>query len=145
MIFRLNLVKADFKLMQNSTSKLQCNDFLISRSVVSSCSWWLSHHCLRLVLWTFYLVRLTFLVYLSQGIRATYFFTCLASLQLFSGEPSWIVHDTIRCVQWYQMIPSYLLYCLTEVQFSLSILFSLISQYIYHCTNDPNGTLQDNY
>ena len=131
--------------MQNLTSELQFNDSLFSRRAVSSCSRWHSHHCLFLVLWTFCLVRWKFLVYLSQGIRATYFFTCLVSLQLLSGEPSWIVHGTIRCVQWHQMIPSYLLYCLTEVQFNLSILFSLISQYLYHCTNNPTGTLQDNY
>ena len=37
--------------------------------MISNCSWWHSHHCLCLVLWTFYPFRSTFLVYLSQGLH----------------------------------------------------------------------------
>ena len=39
MICRLNLEKSVFKLMQNLTSRLQCNGFVSSRKVFSSCSW----------------------------------------------------------------------------------------------------------
>ena len=67
MIFRFNLEKAVFKLTQNLTSRLQFHDFLFSGGVVSSCSWWRSHYCLCLVPLTFYLFRLMFLVYISQG------------------------------------------------------------------------------
>ena len=73
MIFELNLEKAFFKLMQNLTSKLQFNGFLFSGRVVSSCSWWHSHHCPCLVLWTVYLFCLMLLVYLSQRLHVLSF------------------------------------------------------------------------
>ena len=40
------------------------------------------------------------------------------------------------------MDPGYFL-CLVDVQCNAPILFSLIHQYIYHCMNNPTGTLQD--
>ena len=139
----LFITKVVFKLTQNVTPKLQFNGFLFSGRVVSSCLWWRSHHCLCLVLWTLYLFRLMLLVYLSQGLHAPPFYTCLTLLRLFSGEFSWIVHGILWCVQWLQMTPSYLLCCLVDVQCNTSILFTLIHQYIYHCMHDPTGTLQD--
>ena len=135
MIFRFNLEKAFFKLTQNLTSKLQFAGFLFSGRVVSSCLWWRSHRCLGLELWTFYLFRLMFLVYLSQGLHAPSFYTCLTLRRLFSGESSWIVHGTLWCVKWHRMTPSYLLCCLVDVECNVTILFSLIHQYIYHWIN----------
>ena len=114
MIFRLNLEKAVFKLSQNLTSKLQFNGFLFSGRMVFSCSWWRSHHCLWLLLWTFNLFRLMFLVYLSQGLHVPSFYTCLTLRRLFSDESTWIVHGTLWCVQWRRMTPSYLLFYLTS-------------------------------
>ena len=145
MIFRLNLEKAVFKLTQNLTSKLQFNGFLFSGRVVSSCLWWRSHHCLCFVLSTFYLFRLMFLVYLSQGLHVPFFYTCLTLRRLFSGESSWIVHGTLWCVQWRGMTLSYLLCCLVDVQCNVSIICSLFRQYICHCMNNPTGTHQDDY
>ena len=145
MIFWLNLEKAVFKLSQNLTSKLQFNGFLFSGRVISTCLWWRSHHFLCLVLWTFYLLCLMFLVYLSEGLHLTFFYTCFILRRLFSGESSWIVHGTLWCVQWRRMTPSYLLCCLVDVQCNVSILFSLIRQYICHCMNNPTGTLQNDY
>ena len=71
MIFWLHLEKAVFKLKQNL--KLQFNGFLFSGSsfqlfVLTY------HHCLCLVLWTFYLFRLMCLVYLSKGLHAPFFY-----------------------------------------------------------------------
>ena len=142
MIFQLNLEKAVFKLMQNLTSKLQFNGFLFSERVLSTCSWQHSHHCLCLVLWMLYLVCLMFSVNLSQGLYTPFFYICLTLRLLFLGESSWIVHSTLWYVQWCQMTPSYLLCCLVGVQCIMSILFSLIHQYIYHCMNNPTSTLQ---
>ena len=100
MIFLLNLEKSVFKLMQNLMSKLQFNGFLFSGKVVSSCSWWRSHHCPCLLLWTPYLFCLIFSVYLSQGLHAPFICLCLALLWLFLDESSRIVLDTLWCVQW---------------------------------------------
>ena len=125
MIFRLHLEKAIFKLTQYLTSKLQFNYFLFSRRVISSCSWWHSNYCLCLALWTLYLFRLMFLVYLSQGLHAAFFYTCVALLRLFLHESSWIVHSALWCVSWRRMTPSYPLCCLVGVQCNVSILFSL--------------------
>ena len=145
MIFRINLEKAVYKLTQNLTSKLQFNGFLFSGKVASSCSWWRSHHCLCLVLSAFYLFSSIFLVYLSQGLHAPFFYICLALRQLFSGESSWIVHHTLWCIQWSRMTPSYFLCCFVNVQCNVSMLFSLIRRYIYHRMNNPTGTLADDY
>ena len=145
MIFRFNLEKAVFKLTQNLTSKLQFNGFLFPGRVVSSCFWWRSYHCLCLVLWAFYLFRLMFSVYSSQGLHVPFFYTCLTLRWLFSGASSWIVHGTLWCVQLRRMAPSYLLCCLVDVQCNVSIPFSLIHQYICHRMNNPTGTLQDGY
>ena len=78
-----------------------------------------------LVLWTFYLFHLMFLVYLSQRLLAPFFNTCLTLWQLFLGEFSWIVHGILWCVQWHWMTPSYLSCCLVDVQCNMSILFDL--------------------
>ena len=131
--------------MQNLTSKLQFNGFLFSGKVVSSCSWWHSHHFLCCVLWMSYLFRLMFLFYSSQELHAPFFCTCLTVRRLFSGESSWIVLGTLWCVQWRQMTPSYLLSFYANVHWNVSILFSLIGQYIYHYINNPTGRLQDDY
>ena len=138
MIFQLNLQKAVFKLMQSLTSKLQLNGFLFSRKVNSSCSWWRSDRCLCLALRTFYLFRLMYSVYLSQGL-----YPFLTLLQLVSGASSWIVHGTLWCIQLRQITPSYRLCCLADVQYNVPTLVPLIHRYIYHCMNNPTGTLQD--
>ena len=145
MIFRLNLEKAFFKLTQNLSSKLQFNGFLFSGRAVSSCSWWRSYHCLCLVIWKFYLFQLMFLFYLSEGLHVPFFYTCLTLRRLILSESNWIAHGTLWCIQWRQMTPSYLLCCLVGVQCNVSILFSLIRQYICHYMNNLTGTLQDDY
>ena len=141
MISRFNLEKAVFKLPQNLTSKLKLNGFLVFGRAVSRCSWRRSHNCLGLVSWTFYLFRLMFQIYLSQGLQAHLFYACLTVRRWFSVESSSVIHGTHWCVQWHQMTLNYLLCCLIDVQCNVLILFSLIRQYIYYCMNNPTGTL----
>ena len=138
MIFWLNLEKAVFKLAQNLTPKLQFNGLLFS-----SCLWWYSHHYLCLVLWTFYLFRLMFLVYLKG-------FTYLSFIHVwYYGDCSPVnpveLSMALFGLQWRRMTPSYLLCCLVNVQCNVSIFFSLIRQCICHCISNPTGTLQDDY
>ena len=63
-----------------------------------------------------------FSLFTSKASR-TFFYTCLTLWRLFSSESSWIVHGTLWCVQWCRMTPSYLLCCLVDVQFNVSIPF----------------------
>ena len=93
-----NIEKAVFKLTQNLTSKLQFNGFLFSGRMLSSCLWWLSHHCLCLVLRTFYLIRLMFLVYSSQGLHVPFFYTYLKLRRLFSGKLNCPWHSLVCLV-----------------------------------------------
>ena len=122
MILGLNLEKIIFKLMQNITSELQFNGFLFSGRVVSRFLWWHSHHCLCLVLWMFYLFCLMVYAYLSQGLRAAFFYTGLTLWRFLLGKLAEL-SMALWCVQWHQMTPSYLLCCLVDVQCNVSILF----------------------
>ena len=76
-----------------------------------------------LVLWTFYLFPVMFLVYLSQGLHVSFFYTYLTLQRLFWGESSWIDHGTLWCVQWRQMTLSYLLSCWCSMQRANTFLF----------------------
>ena len=129
------LRESRFQTNAKSNVKIKFTGLLFSERVVSRCLWWRSHRCLGLELWTFYLFRLMFLVYLSQGLHAPSFYTCLTLRRLFSGESSWIVDGTLWCVKWRRMTRSYLLCCLVGVECNVTILFSLIHQYIYHWIN----------
>ena len=99
------------------------NDLLFSGKVVSSCSWWRSHHCLCSVLWTFYLFRLM-TIYLHR--KKPFFCTCLALRRLLLGESSWVVHGTLWCVQLRRITPTYLLGCLADVQCNASVMVLII-------------------
>ena len=134
MIFRLNLEKAVFKLAQNLTSKLQFNGLLFS-----SCLWWHSHHYLCLILWTFYLFRLMFLVYLKG-------FTYLSFIHVwYYGDCSRVTTVDLSMALFGVFSGAAWLPVTFDVQCNVSILFSLIRQYICHCMNNPTGTLQDDY
>ena len=85
-----------------------------------------------------------FLVYLSQELHAPFIRVWYYG-DFFSGKSSWIVHGTLWCVQWCRVSFSYFLFCLFDVQYNVSILFSLIPWYIYHCMKDPTGIFQDDY
>ena len=83
--------------------------------------------------------------FICCSVFAPFFCICLALRPLSLDESSWVVHGTLCCVQWRWMTPSYLLCCLADFQWNVSILFSLIRQYICHCMNSPTGTLQYDY
>ena len=131
--------------MQNLTSKLQFHGFLFSRKVVSTCSWWQSHHCICLVFSTFYLFRLMSLVHLSQGLHATFFYTCLPLRRLFSDELfklSMALFSVFGGAGW-----------LPVTIYTLLLMFSATCQYLFLWFANistiawtfQDGTLQDDY
>ena len=123
----LFITKVVFKLTQNVTPKLQFNGFLFSGRVVSSCLRWRSHHCLCLVLWTFYLFR--FYIFLSIYLRVSRTFL-LYKLGITTIALGWI---QLNC-QWHSLVCSvapddsqlpFMLSCWCSIHVSIHFFFDL--------------------
>ena len=94
--------------------------------MVSICSWWRSHYCLYLALWTFYLFLLMFLVCLYQEPHVIFFYTCLTLQRLFLGESSWIVHGTLSCFSGARWLP--------VTFYAVLLIFNAMCQYFFFDT-----------